>query len=277
MVICSDGLDRGDPDVLATAMERLSRLCYRIVWLNPHKGARGFRPSTLGMMVAAPHIDLMLSGHDLSSLEELAALLPALQLGAAGAVERGIEAEGDRVMTREEVVELADAVAASNGIATGIGTTHYGAQLIVEAAAGTRRSSGHRAVPPAAARAGLPPRPSQAEAISEDEDEDDPMIRLGSLAGYPFEGPRLLGGWTPPPVPAVYAILYKPEPEAKPEQYAVIYVGHADDLSAERFPFRHPRAAMLGAPRGLPLEGVHLHLPGARRLPAAPRADRAES
>ena len=24
------------------------------------------------------------------------------------------------------------------------------------------------------------------------------MIRLGSLAGYPFEGPRLLAGWTPP-------------------------------------------------------------------------------
>jgi hypothetical protein len=22
------------------------------------------------------------------------------------------------------------------------------------------------------------------------------MIRLGSLAGYPFEGPRVLGGWT---------------------------------------------------------------------------------
>ncbi len=38
VVICSDGLDRGDPEVLATAMERLSRLCHRIVWLNPHKG-----------------------------------------------------------------------------------------------------------------------------------------------------------------------------------------------------------------------------------------------
>ena len=24
------------------------------------------------------------------------------------------------------------------------------------------------------------------------------MIRLGSLAGYPFEGPRVLAGWTPP-------------------------------------------------------------------------------
>ncbi len=79
VVICSDGLDRGDPAVLAAAMERLSRLSHRIVWMNPHKGTdRAFRPSTLGMMVAAPHVDLLLSGHDLSSLEELAALLPAL-------------------------------------------------------------------------------------------------------------------------------------------------------------------------------------------------------
>jgi hypothetical protein len=69
------------------------------------------------------------------------------------------------------------------------------------------------------------------------------MIRLGSLAGYPFEGPRLLGGWTAPAVPAVFAILYKPEPETKPEKYAVIYVDHADDLSAARLPFQHPRAA----------------------------------
>jgi uncharacterized protein len=79
VVICSDGLDRGDPAVLATAMDRLSRLCYRVVWMNPHKGDRpDFRPSTLGMMVAAPHVDLMLSGHDLASLEELATLLPTL-------------------------------------------------------------------------------------------------------------------------------------------------------------------------------------------------------
>jgi uncharacterized protein with von Willebrand factor type A (vWA) domain len=80
VVICSDGLDRGDPGVLAAAMERLSRLSYRIVWLNPHKrNDPGFRPSTLGMMVAAPHIDLLLSGHDLSSLEEFATVLPALR------------------------------------------------------------------------------------------------------------------------------------------------------------------------------------------------------
>lgn len=79
VVICSDGLDRGDPLLLSTAMERLSRLCYRVVWMNPHKGDnRDFRPNTLGMMVAAPHVDMILSGHDLSSLEELATLLPSL-------------------------------------------------------------------------------------------------------------------------------------------------------------------------------------------------------
>ncbi len=79
VVICSDGLDRGDPDVLSTAMERLSRLCHHIVWMNPHKGDNAdYRPQTLGMMVAHPHIDVLLSGHDLSSLEELAELLPKL-------------------------------------------------------------------------------------------------------------------------------------------------------------------------------------------------------
>jgi hypothetical protein len=66
------------------------------------------------------------------------------------------------------------------------------------------------------------------------------VIRLGSLAGYPFEGPRTLGGWTPPAGPSVYAVMYKPEPAR--ETYAVIYVGHSDDMSAEGFPFNHPGA-----------------------------------
>jgi uncharacterized protein with von Willebrand factor type A (vWA) domain len=77
--ICRGGLDRGDPDTLATAMERLGRLSRRIVWMNPHKGDDvHYRPSTVGMMVAEPHIDVLLSGHDLGSLEELAQLLPEL-------------------------------------------------------------------------------------------------------------------------------------------------------------------------------------------------------
>jgi uncharacterized protein with von Willebrand factor type A (vWA) domain len=79
VVICSDGLDRGDPAVLAGAMERLARLSHRVVWMNPHKGDRAdFRPSTMGMMVAAPYVDVMWSGHDLRSLEAFAARLPSV-------------------------------------------------------------------------------------------------------------------------------------------------------------------------------------------------------
>ncbi len=68
------------------------------------------------------------------------------------------------------------------------------------------------------------------------------MIRLGSLAGYPFEGPRVLGGWTAPAEPGVFVVLYRPEPETNPERWAVIYVGHSDDLSTEGLPWRHPRS-----------------------------------
>jgi hypothetical protein len=68
------------------------------------------------------------------------------------------------------------------------------------------------------------------------------MIRLGSLAGYPFEGPRVLAGWTPPARAAVFAILTRNDPEARPNDYSVIFVGHADDLSKQQFPFRHPQA-----------------------------------
>ena len=79
VVICSDGLDRGDPELLSDAMERLSRLCHNIVWMNPHKGDNpDYQPQTVGMLAAQPHIDVLLSGHDLSSLEELATLLPKL-------------------------------------------------------------------------------------------------------------------------------------------------------------------------------------------------------
>jgi hypothetical protein len=84
----------------------------------------------------------------------------------------GIEAEGDRVLTREQVVELADAVAASSGIATGIGTTRYGAQLIVQAA--SRDEAIEKATAEfarAVATAGLVEAPIvRAEAISEAED-----------------------------------------------------------------------------------------------------------
>jgi hypothetical protein len=84
----------------------------------------------------------------------------------------GIEAEGRRVLTREQVVELADAVAATGGIATGIGTNRYGAQLIVDA--DSREEAIEKATEEfwrAVRKARLRPGPVvRTEAISEDED-----------------------------------------------------------------------------------------------------------
>lgn len=80
VVICSDGLDRGDPETLAKAMEQLSRCCHRIVWLNPHLGdGLIYEPNTMGMIVAEPYIDETMSGHSLHSLENFARALPALR------------------------------------------------------------------------------------------------------------------------------------------------------------------------------------------------------
>jgi hypothetical protein len=83
-----------------------------------------------------------------------------------------IEVESDRVLTREQVVDLADSVAPSDGIATGIGTSRYGARLVVEA--DSREEAIKKATDEfrrAARKARLKPGPLvRTEAISEDED-----------------------------------------------------------------------------------------------------------
>jgi hypothetical protein len=78
VVICSDGLERGEPAALAAEMAKLARLAHRIVWVNPLKGDPRYQPLARGMAAALPYVDVFLSGHDLASLEALAGLLPEL-------------------------------------------------------------------------------------------------------------------------------------------------------------------------------------------------------
>jgi uncharacterized protein with von Willebrand factor type A (vWA) domain len=75
VVLCSDGLERGDPEVLRTQMTRLRRLAYRVVWANPLKGSPRYEPLARGMAAALPSVDVFLSGHNLESLEELGRVL----------------------------------------------------------------------------------------------------------------------------------------------------------------------------------------------------------
>ena len=83
-----------------------------------------------------------------------------------------LRAEGDRVLSLEEIVALADAVAPMGGIASGMGTTTYGAQLVVDA--GSAEEAMKLAVPAfeeAAALANLPTWPlMDVNVLSEDEE-----------------------------------------------------------------------------------------------------------
>jgi uncharacterized protein with von Willebrand factor type A (vWA) domain len=71
IVILSDGWERGDPALVGREMERLARLAYRIVWVNPRVAARGFSPQVGGMAAALAHCDALVSGHSLAAMEDV--------------------------------------------------------------------------------------------------------------------------------------------------------------------------------------------------------------
>jgi uncharacterized protein with von Willebrand factor type A (vWA) domain len=75
VIICSDGLEIDEPDLLKQQMVRLSRLAHRVVWLNPQKADPAYEPLTRGMRVAMPYIDVFESGDNMASLECLTDLL----------------------------------------------------------------------------------------------------------------------------------------------------------------------------------------------------------
>lgn len=72
VVICSDGLEIGDPGVLGEQMARLSRLAHRVVWLNPLQEDPAYEPLARGMQAALPYVDVFAGGHSLASLEDVA-------------------------------------------------------------------------------------------------------------------------------------------------------------------------------------------------------------
>jgi uncharacterized protein len=81
VVILSDGWERGDPALVGREMERLSRLAYRIVWVNPRAAAGGFAPRAGGMAAALPYCDELVSGHTLEALEEVVDAIGARRAG----------------------------------------------------------------------------------------------------------------------------------------------------------------------------------------------------
>jgi hypothetical protein len=75
VVVVSDGWDTGDPAEVRREMQRLSRLAFRIVWVNPRSHRPGYQPLAGGMAAAWPYCDAVVSAHRLDALDELTAAL----------------------------------------------------------------------------------------------------------------------------------------------------------------------------------------------------------
>jgi uncharacterized protein with von Willebrand factor type A (vWA) domain len=77
VVILSDGLDRGDTSLVASAMRLIRAKARRIIWLNPLAGDPRYQPTARAMEAAMPFIDRLAPAHNLESLERL---LPELAM-----------------------------------------------------------------------------------------------------------------------------------------------------------------------------------------------------
>ena len=81
VLLISDGLDADAGEGLAFQMERLSKSCARLVWLNPLLRYDRFEAKPAGIRAMRPHVDDFLPVHNLQSLTDLAACLAAGERG----------------------------------------------------------------------------------------------------------------------------------------------------------------------------------------------------
>ncbi|MGI9584070.1 MAG: vWA domain-containing protein [Acidimicrobiia bacterium] len=78
VVVLSDGLETGSPDLIASTVERLSRVAHRLIWLSPLASSDDFVPATRAMVAIEPYLDRIGSSGSLTELH--AELLNVAQL-----------------------------------------------------------------------------------------------------------------------------------------------------------------------------------------------------
>ncbi len=71
VIILSDGWDTGDIDLLESSIKYIHKKSDRVIWLNPLAGNPDYKPSTRGMEVCMPFIDVFTSAHNLDSLRQI--------------------------------------------------------------------------------------------------------------------------------------------------------------------------------------------------------------
>ncbi|MGR9091547.1 MAG: VWA domain-containing protein, partial [Gammaproteobacteria bacterium] len=74
-IILSDGLDAGDPVLVARNMGALARRSHRVIWLNPLLTTDGYEPIARGMAAALPFVDVFAPAEGIASLWRLVRVL----------------------------------------------------------------------------------------------------------------------------------------------------------------------------------------------------------
>ncbi len=68
VLVLSDGLDTGEPNLLARQIQKIKLRSKKLLWLNPLLGMEGYEPLTRGIQCVLPHVDQFLPAHNLESL-----------------------------------------------------------------------------------------------------------------------------------------------------------------------------------------------------------------
>ena len=71
VLLITDGLEREETEGLEAEMERLSKSCRRLVWLNPLLRFEGFEPRARGVRAMLPYVDDFRAVHNLEALDDL--------------------------------------------------------------------------------------------------------------------------------------------------------------------------------------------------------------
>ncbi len=75
VLLITDGLERDDVSTLSVEMERLSKSCRRLIWLNPLLRFNGFEARARGVRAMLPHVDEFRAVHTLAALSDLVTAL----------------------------------------------------------------------------------------------------------------------------------------------------------------------------------------------------------
>ncbi len=75
VLLITDGLERGDVDLLRAEAQRLARSCRRLIWLNPLLRWQEFAPEAAGIRTLLPVVDSFHACHSLDSLADLGTAL----------------------------------------------------------------------------------------------------------------------------------------------------------------------------------------------------------